>query len=142
AELAARSTGTVQLSIANSLWGQADLAFEDAFLALLAEEYGAGMRLVDYRADPEAARAAIHAWVGDATEERIPELLGEGSITRDSVLTLVNAIYMKAPWLHPFLDGATTDHPFTLVDGSSIDVPMMSLTTEMNHASGDGWQAV
>ena len=52
-----------QLNVVNSLWGQKDWTFLQAYLDLLAENYGAGMRLMDYKSDPEKARQAINDWV-------------------------------------------------------------------------------
>lgn len=132
----------VELAIANSLWGQDGVPWVDAFLDLLAAEYGAGMRLVDYATDPEAARAAINRWVSLNTNERIPELLAAGTITPDVVLALVNAIYLKAPWQIPFPPAATKDATFANADGSTTQVPMMNLNEAFVHAQGDGWQAV
>lgn len=132
----------VELAIANSLWGQDGVAWVPAFLDLLASEYGAGMRLVDYATEPEVARAAINKWVSVQTKDRIPELLTKGTITPGVVLALVNAIYMKAPWLVPFPEAATKDGPFTNADGSVVQVPIMNLSDKLSHAQGDGWQAV
>lgn len=142
AALDLRNTDDVTLSIANSLWGQAGLVFEAPFLDVLSAEYGAGMHLVDYIADTEAARLAINDWVDEATQQRIPELLAPEVLTTDSRLTLVNAIYMKAAWLAPFIVEATADAAFTLSDGTSADVPMMTRTGTMWFATGDGWRAV
>jgi serpin B len=135
-------TVDVQLSIANSLWGQQGLTWVEGFLDLLAREYGAGMRLVDYLADPEAARAAINAWVADETEDRIPQLLDPGTITPDSRLTLVNAVYLKAPWLEPFLPESTAPADFTTAAGTTVQVPVMRTSRSLPYAKGDGWQAV
>ena len=55
----------VLVSVANSLWAQQDMAFEQAFLDTLAANYGAGVRLVDYIAAAEEARQAINGWVAD-----------------------------------------------------------------------------
>lgn len=131
----------VQLSIANSLWGQSGLAFEQAFLDLLSAEYDAGLEVVDYIADAEAARAAINAWVAAETRERIPELLVEGTITADARLTLVNAIYLKANWDVAFDPQNTTDAEFTTPTGP-VTVAMMHRTADLDHAGGEGWQAV
>ncbi len=133
---------TVELSIANSLWGQDGLAWGEAFLDLLGAQYGAGMRLVDYVSDPEGARGAINDWVADETKDRIPELLGQGTITPASRLTLVNAVYMKAPWLEPFAEGSTAPGPFTTAAGETVEVPTMRASRMLAHAAGDGWQAV
>jgi serpin B len=131
----------VQLSIANSLWGQAGLNFEQVFLDLLSSEYGAGMELVDYESDPEAARQVINEWVAAQTRDRIPELLAEGSITADSRLTLVNAIYLKANWYDSFDKLQTVKATFAAPDGE-VEVDMMQTSNTFAYATGDGWQAV
>lgn len=132
----------VTLSIANSLWGQDDLAFEPAYLDLLATQYGAGMELVDFRESPEEARVAINDWVSDETEERIPELLAEGVISEATRLVLVNAIYLLAPWARTFSSDLTADAPFTTASGEVVQVPAMQQSAMFAYASGDGWQAV
>jgi len=131
----------VQLSIANSLWGQADLKWEQAFLDLLSSEYGAGMELVDYQADAEGARTAINAWVKEQTKGRIPTLLSPGVITADSRLTLVNAIYLKANWADKFEKSLTTKETFHAPKGD-VQVDMMHTERHLGYAKGDGWQAV
>ena len=60
---------------ANSAWGQGGYPFVDDYLEVLASNYGAGLGLVDYVKDAEAAREAINEWVEDATEHRIMDLL-------------------------------------------------------------------
>lgn len=131
----------VQLSIANSLWGQSGFSFEQAFLDLLSSEYGAGLELVDYMADPEAARQAINEWVAAETRDRIPELLAEGVITVDSRLTLVNAIYLKANWFDTFDKELTAKTSFTTPDGD-VEVDMMYVDRRITHGAGEGWQAI
>jgi len=93
---------SVALRIANAPFAQRGMSLVDGYLEALASRFGAGLRLVDYRTASEAARREINAWVSDQTEQRIPELLVPGTITPDERLTLVNAIYVKAPWLTPF----------------------------------------
>ena len=132
----------VELAIANSLWAQEGLAFETAFLDLLAAEYGAGLELVDYKSDPDGARTLINRWVNDATKDRIPELLAPGVITPDARLTLVNAIYMKAAWQTAFVKESTTPGPFTTGAGATVQTPMMSRSDHLAYASTAAWQAV
>ena len=131
----------VQLSIANSLWGQAGLAFEQAFLDVLSADYDAGLELVDYKTDPEAARVAINDWVKQQTKDRIPQLLAQGTLTKDSRLTLVNAIYLKANWADRFSKDLTTDGSFAAPAGN-VTVSMMHRTGGLDYAAGQGWQAV
>jgi serpin B len=144
--LAARNAGSgddqTTLEVTNSLWAQKDLQFVDAFLDTLAAEYGTGAYTVDYKANPEAARAAINAWVDDATQARIPALLAEGSITVATRLTLVNAIYMKARWQSEFDEQATTDAPFTTAAGAVVQAKTMHHTGSFAYAAADGWRAI
>jgi len=128
---------------ANSIWGQRGYPFLDAFLELLAADYDAGLRLADFAADPEAARLAINAWVEEKTEGRISDLIPSGSIDPLTRLVLVNAIWFKANWDEAFDPELTRDFPFTLLDGSTIDVPMMrSSDRSLAYADGDGFVAV
>ncbi len=132
----------VALRIANAPFGQQGMPLEKSYLEALASRYGAGLRLVDYVAATEAARKLINGWVDDQTEHRIPELLVPGVLTSDTRLTLVNAIYLKAPWLTPFPAESTTPGTFTRADGSTVEVPMMATSAAMRHAAGTGWRAV
>ncbi len=132
----------VTLRIANAPFAQQGMPLEKAYLEALATRYGAGLRLVDYATQTEKARSMINGWVDAQTEQRIPELLASGVLTPATRLTLVNAIYLKAPWQTPFPADATRAGTFTRADGSTVEIPFMATTASLRHASGDGWQAV
>jgi serpin B len=131
-----------QLSVANSLWGQSGFHFEKAFLDVLAQNYAAGMRLVDYRKDAEAARLAINDWVSQSTKEKIKDIIPKGALDTLTRLVLANAVYFKAAWAHPFQPGATQPGAFHLLNGTSVDVPMMREKTGLHCMQGDGYRAV
>ena len=114
-----------ELYIANSTWGQRNYYFVPAFLDILAYHYGAGMNAVNFIMYPESCRLLINNWVSEQTGERINDLLPFGSIDSLTRLVLTNAIYFKANWLYPFNDSYTEDGPFTLLDGTTVTVPLM-----------------
>src|SRR3990172_10300452 len=60
AEQAPEEGEPLQLDIANSVWGQRDYDFASAYLDTLALYYGAGLRLVNFVAEPEGSRRAIN----------------------------------------------------------------------------------
>ena len=136
--------GAIELSIANSLWGQEGMEYEPEFLDLLARDYGSGMRVVDFieAAAREEARQAINAWVAGETNDRIDELLQDGVLDSMVRLVLVNAVYLNAAWQTPFDEAATSDQPFTLLDGSERSVPTMSQELTLPYATDSGWQAI
>lgn len=122
--------------------GAEDFAFRKEFLDLLAENYGAGMRLVDFAASPEAARQAVNQWASDETKGRIKDLIPSGVVDAMTRLVLANAIYFKAGWLHPFANTADTTEPFELLDGSTVDVPMMNQNKEYGYALMQDYKAL
>ncbi len=133
----------VTLRIANAPFAQEGMNVEQAYLDALASLYGAGLRLVDYARDPEGSRQLINAWVAAQTEQRIKELLAAGDIGTLTRITLVNAIYLQAPWAWPFDEHDTKPAPFTRADGSTVSVPLMQgMLLARHYAEGDGWQAV
>ena len=148
-ELASRGEGAqgkddegFRLNIVNAVWGQDGCTFAPGFLDVLAQSYGAGVRILDFLESPEESRTTINDWINDQTEERIKDLIPEGVIIPDTVMVLTNAIYFNAAWLHRFNDRNTRDSDFHLIDGSTVAVPMMSQTEEFGYASGGGYQAV
>ncbi len=130
-----------ELSIVNQTFGQSGFAFEAPFLDVLASQYDAAMHLLDFSSDPEGSRVAINEWVESVTNTRIVDLLPAGSISAATRLVLTNAIYFKASWSVPFASSATTDDPFTLLDGTAVTVPTMHGQLDSICASGAGWTA-
>lgn len=131
-----------KLNIANSIWGQNGYPFQQNYLDLLAENYGAGLRLADFKADPEGSRKTINGWVSEQTAQKIQDLIPQGAINELTRMVLANAIYFKASWLYPFSDEATQEAPFHLLDGGSVNVPMMHNSAHLSYAGGEGWQAL
>ncbi len=131
-----------RLRIANALWGQQGFEFLGEFLDTLAQNYGAGLRLVDFSSNPEAARQTINQWVSDQTEQKIKDLIPQGAIDPLTRLVLTNAIYFNAAWQYPFQEDATTEEPFTLLSGAKVNVPMMKLQKSLLYAASEDYQLV
>ena len=148
-ELASRGEGAAgkdgeefRLNIVNAIWGQRDYPFITEFLDVLAENYGAGLRTLDFYTDPEGSRQIINQWVSRETEERIKDLLAKGDIVPDTVLVLTNAIYFNGAWLHPFEESLTQEGVFHLLDNGTVMVPMMRQTESFGYTEGENYQAV
>ena len=131
----------VELSAANRLFAQQDLAVEPAFLDVLAGNYGASVGLVDYQRAAAAARTVINQWVAGETRDRIPDLIPDGALNELTRLVLVNAVYLHADWAMPFSKDLTTDGTFH-APAADITVPLMRGSEHRGWAEGDGWKAV
>ena len=131
-----------RLNIANAIWGQKDYHFLATFLDVLAENYGAGLRVLDFTKEPEKSRIVINDWVREETEGRIKDLLPPGSVGPPTSLVLTNAIYFNAAWQYPFEENATRDGLFHLLQGGEVSVPMMGQAKSLGYAESEGYQAV
>jgi serpin B len=132
-----------QLSVANSLWGANDLRFLEDYQQLLKANYGSRIRPVDFRRQPDLARQRINHWVEERTNGKIKDLLKPNDITKLTALVLVNAIYFKAAWEHPFQPSATNkDARFEMANGKTVPVAMMRQTGDFNYMEDDAVQAL
>ena len=131
-----------RLNIVNAIWGQKDYHFLPAFLDVLAENYGAGLRILNFINAPEESRITINKRVSDQTEGRIEDLIPQGLIDILTRLVLTNAIYFNAAWQYPFSEDATKDSTFYLLNGKEVTVPMMSQTESFGYTDGADYQAV
>jgi serpin B len=140
-ELSESGTSTVRL--ANRLYPRIDFPLRDEFVRTVAAHYGAPLERLDFAADPGGSTRKINEWVADRTEERIEDLLDPRFIDANTVLVLVNALYLEAKWAVPFSKEATKPAPFTRLDGSSVDVPLMhDPERETRYLDEPGLQAV
>ena len=126
------------LKIANATWGQRGFPFLSSYLDVLAQDYGAGLRTVDFEGAPEPS-LAINGWVSDQTEQRIPQILPPGSIDHTARLVLTDAVYFHGDWLTPF-DPMSPMDAFHAISGD-VSVAMMSNEATVPVWSGSGWAA-
>jgi serpin B len=134
--------GDIVLRSANSTWAAPSITWKRPFVETLATYYGSGVRLTDFARDPEAGRRTINAWVADQTRGKIPELVPQGSIDKDTLIAVVNALYFKAPWAEAFDRDFNEVRDFTLRDGTVKRADMMRAPLFSGQGrSGDGWLA-
>jgi serpin B len=148
-ELAGRGQGAqgkdgegFRLNVVNAIWGQKDYEFLPPFLDVLAENYGAGLRILDFINAAERSRLTINEWVSQQTEGRIKDLIPPGRIDALVRLVLTNAIYFNAAWKYPFEKQMTANGPFYLIDGGQVNVPMMRQTESFGYTEVEGYQAI
>jgi serpin B len=131
-----------ELRLANALWGQQGFDFLPAFLKLTHQNYGAGLREVDFRGNTEATRRTINAWVAKETQEKIKDLLKPGILDTNTRLVLTNAIYFKGDWEQQFKKGLTRVEPFHLSAGKEVKAPLMHQTADFRFLDGGSFQAL
>ena len=128
--------GEVALAAANALFGDQATTWAQPFLTVLAKQYGAGMRAVDFRTAPQGARSAINGWTAEQTHDRIPQILPQGSVDQLTRLVLVDALYFKAPWDTAFDEQSTTRKQFHVTPANSVGVEMMTSADNASYVAG------
>ncbi|MBI5706626.1 MAG: serpin family protein [Armatimonadetes bacterium] len=123
----------VQTEIANSLWAKKGIEFKKDYFSRIQENFGAAPTVLDF-SGPDAAKQ-INAWVSQATQEKIRELVKE--IPEDTVMFLINAVYFKGFWKTPFDPKVTEERDFAGFDGKKAKVQMMSRKGEFEYAQSD-----
>ena len=131
-----------ELHMANALWAEKDQHFLPDYTALVKRDYAAGLKPVDFKANPEAARALINTWVADQTKQKILNLVPAGAVTPLTRLILTNAIYFKAAWASQFSKSQTQDEDFQLTATKSIKAQLMNQVKGLPYYRGPNFQAL
>jgi serpin B len=132
----------IQLNIANRLYGQKGYPFRDTFLNLVKDSYHAPLEQVDFRKDANGVGQIINSWIEEQTKNRIHDVISPGALSDLTRLVLVNAIYLKAPWMSPFQTNVTKPQPFHAKGGPAVDVTTMTKGQSLGYAKYDGFTAV
>ncbi len=133
----------LKINIANAVWAEQTYSFLPEFLDTIAVNYGAGIHLADFINNFNPERVGINDWVSEQTEDKINNLLPDGSVNASTRMVLVNAIYFKADWLSKFDADSTYDSVFHLLDGTEITTPTMHNSIYgVPYMEGNGVQAI
>ena len=117
--------GTTSLSIANRIFTRLGLEIDKEYTKNSKEYYNSGIDELDFICAAENSRNHINKWVEEQTRNKITNLLQPGTIGRDSLMVLVNAIYFKGEWLKPFDGSDTRKSDFHLNVGTKKRIDMM-----------------
>ena len=134
-----KDSDEIQVDIANSIWLNENFHFQDDFAQNNKDYFHAEITEIDL-SDKDSAKQ-INDWVKASTSDKITEIV-EAPLDDDLVTLLVNAIYFKGNWTNEFDKSHTEIRPFHLVDGTTKDVPLMTLYKELAYMENEKFQAV
>uniref|UniRef100_A0A9J8BY75 Leukocyte elastase inhibitor n=1 Tax=Cyprinus carpio carpio TaxID=630221 RepID=A0A9J8BY75_CYPCA len=113
------------LRLANRLYGEKTFSFLPEYLDSTLKLYHADLQAVDFIGASDESRQLINKWVEEQTENKIKDLLMRGAVNGLTRLVLVNAIYFKGNWMHPFETRNTKEMPFKINQNERRPVQMM-----------------
>jgi serpin B len=130
----------VDIQSINGIWAQKGFTFLPDYLDRLAIFYGAGVQLVDFAKNADAARKGVNRWVSQGTRGKINDLLGPGALSPETRLVLVNALYFWGSWTSAFDPRRTVDARFHLGSGQTVQVPTMHSAESFAYGEGEGFR--
>ncbi|EPY81614.1 serpin A11 [Camelus ferus] len=113
----------LELKVSNSLFMDKQLKPQQRFLDIIRELYGAFAFSANFT-DSNTTRRQINDYVRKQTYGQVVDCLEE--FTQDTLMVLLNYIFFKAKWKHPFNRYQTQkQESFFVDDRTSLHIPMM-----------------
>jgi len=139
---AIQKRGDVSLSIANGIWAEQTYGFLPDFMKGVEADYKARIALADFVNNATVESQRINAWVEGKTNEKIKNLVPEGTLDARTRMVLVNAIYFKGDWASQFKEGATRERDFHGRAGKTVKVQMMQQSDDFRLAQDADTEAL
>lgn len=118
---------SVTLTKANRIFIDRSIRLLKEFKSSMRKDYHVSAKKVNFMNSPELNRRRINQFVMRHTEKKIKDLAPRGSISGDTRLFIVNAMYMKASWETRFT--FTDEGKFLINPREKIIVDMMQSST-------------
>lgn len=112
------------LKIINKIYVRYGSIVRDNFKTII-NEYRSSVEPIDFIKRKESSNL-INEWVENETDGLINDLVTEDIFNDDMSLFLVNTIYFKAQWKHPFSSNAVYKSEFIDINGKSSIINIMS----------------
>lgn len=134
-----RGAGTSKFSLANKIYVQRGFSLNPNFNAL-AEKFRSGVAKLNFAQTERSARI-INQFVEKETNNKIRDLISPQMLNAATRIVLVNAIYFKGNWLHPFKVKNTHKGVFHVSDTETAQVDFMNMQKNFNYAKLDDLNA-
>lgn len=112
------------VSLANKIYVRNGSELNESFKQIVGD-YKSEIEQVDFNQTVEVTDE-INDWVAERTNGLIQNLVEKSSITSDTELFLVNALYFKGYWADPFGKDSITNQSFTFSDKTVHSIHFMS----------------
>lgn len=109
--------GSTDLSVGNSVWLDQDFPVSPDYLQGIVNYFDS--EVYSGKIDSAEMLQAINQWGSEKTRGLIPKILDD-KLSADTVLSLMNAVYLKAEWAQPFSKSDVCEMAFRKQDGSEI----------------------
>lgn len=120
------------LLVANSVFIHSSFPVSSDYIARLQEFFKSNVKYLDFTKDEALSMKAINEWVSNQTSGQISRLLNE-PLDPMTIMILMNVVYFKGLWEHPFPKHNTWESFFYPKNGTSKIVPFMMLENTLGY---------
>lgn len=135
-----KAKSKVTLDLANKIFIMKSFTLKSEFNNIMKKNYKSEAQELDFAQSAESANT-INSWVESKTNNKIKNLIQPSSLTSDTRLVLVNAIYFKGNWAKQFRPENTMEESFYLLDGSEVKCNMMHISGKYGYMEDDKLKA-
>jgi len=115
----------IKLNAANKVYSKQGFRINNTFTKNLRKYFSSELEQLDF-GQKELSALKINDWVSAKTNNLIKNIIEPNSLTNETLMILINAIYFKGSWASQFPKSRTKKSNFTLLDGSFQQVDMMN----------------
>lgn len=108
----------------------------------ISEYFFTDIKNVDFVRNAERIRINVNKWVKKETYNEITDLLPSKSLSSDTALLLVNAMYFQGVWARRFQEKVTSPREFHLSSGKAVSCDFMFLSEDFNTKISHNYKAV
>jgi len=131
---------TTNIELANSAFTDERTDLKDEYESILTEYFLTKTRKVNF-SQPDESAELINDWVANKTNNLIKDLVSPGSLSPDTRLMLINAVYFKANWQLPFEHDGTSEETFFVNENVTLTADMMVQENEILYGTVEDLQS-
>uniref|UniRef100_A0A0N5BK42 SERPIN domain-containing protein n=1 Tax=Strongyloides papillosus TaxID=174720 RepID=A0A0N5BK42_STREA len=131
----------VILKTANKIYVNDDFKILESYSDLLTKYYDGQFESIDFKESANAANK-INAFVSDATNKKIENLISSGAINERTRIILVNCLYFSGDWKEKFKDYNTYDDVFHKDANSSREIKYMKRNDFHTYSENENSQLI
>lgn len=126
----------VTLTSVNKIYVENGFGINPEFLEVATNDFSSGVENVNF-GETEKTAGKINQWVEGQTNGKIKDLISPDLLNELTRVVLVNALYFKGQWLHPFKEGETKLLDFHKTNTETVQVDTMQTTGFLRIAEDD-----
>merc|ERR1712123_81203 len=135
-----KSNLTTNIELANVIFADDTTDVKDSYESILKKSFLTSTQCLNF-SDVEESAETINDWVANKTNDLITDLVSPVSLSPDTRMMLLNAVYFRANWQLPFQKDGTAKSAFSVSEDTFVDADMMFLDNELYYGHNKEMEA-